>query len=368
MTSPLVTRLLSGIEGCYDKEERYSLLAELACYRARIGEFEEAEDLRIELRREFGDGRSIRVSILIMCAESLLHYFRELSEEARDRMARANLLSNAARDDRLIALTSSWLAHIDFNLNRFEAMEGDVRACFQSIHADDGTAECRVSIVLGDAFLFVGNTVVSQAWYERARRAATRIGDQAAVGAITYNRAALRVAASRLACVTAPVDEDMVRLVHLEVQSAINYQAVAQLKSLEHLLQTAKIGVLILQEKFAEAETECSELLSGTNVPKGSSQWLLLQADLSLALAQIGRLDEAKRRFRPIGETEVLSRSADDRALIFSSIARAAQLCGEVGLAERCAALSVEAVREHEERIKEVRRRVQSFEQGPPTQ
>ena len=89
MTSPLVFRLLAEIDAAVDLEARAQLSGELACYWARTGEFERAETVRRQLRQTHGDGHNIRVSILIMIAEALLLYYRELSSNARDRMARA---------------------------------------------------------------------------------------------------------------------------------------------------------------------------------------------------------------------------------------------------------------------------------------
>ena len=43
-------------------------------------------------------------------------------------------------------------------------------------------------------------------------------------------------------------------MVRMEVESAINYQSVAQLRSLDHLLKTAKVGVLMLQNRYLESE------------------------------------------------------------------------------------------------------------------
>jgi hypothetical protein len=353
---------LESIEKCLDKEQRHVFLAELACYKARIGDFDEAEKFRIELRREFDDGRSLRVSILIMCVEALMLYYRELSVDARDRMARANLLSTAAREHRLTAFTSSWLAHIDFNLNRFDAMAKELDAVFQTIHADDGTAECRVALVLGDAFLIVGNSIASQGWYECARRAAIRTGDQAAVGAITYNRAALRVAATRLASIDDLANDDAIAMARAEVQTAINYQAVAQLRSLDHLLQTASAGVLILQERYAEAEVAIGNLLRTGDVPMGTGQWLLLDADRNLALSQIGRLAEATDGILQTPESSILTRTADDRALIFASLARAAGACGNRNLESRYLALSSGAMQEHTELVQTIRLKIDRYE------
>ncbi len=242
------------------------LTAELACYWARVGEFDEAERLRKELRSTFGDGRDVRVSILIMCIEGLLLYFRDLSPGALDRLARASLLSVAAGHKSLIALTSSWLAHIHFNSNRYVEMSDAIGVCLNSLEKSNLPAVCRVAMLLGDAHLYSGNAAVAQLWYDRARNAALELGDQAFVGALTYNRSALRVFVARVASAAATQSEDHSRLLAGEVQSAINYQAVAQLRSLDHLLAASRVGVLILQRNFSLARPVIEALLSSNDV------------------------------------------------------------------------------------------------------
>ena len=108
-----------------------------------------------------------------MLLEGLMLYYKELSPKARDRIFRANVLSSTFRVHELTALTSAWLAHIDFNKCHFSTMASEVRKCKEFIAFDDGSANCRVSLVLGDAFLYSGQRHYSQIWYERARSAAT---------------------------------------------------------------------------------------------------------------------------------------------------------------------------------------------------
>ncbi|MBK9134919.1 MAG: hypothetical protein IPM15_11475 [Betaproteobacteria bacterium] len=95
-------------------------------------------------KREFGNGQNPRVSITIMCAEAQLIYFKDLGDQARDRMMRAQLLSVAGRDAALSALTSAWLAHICFNLHRHEEM---VRSAKSALDRDwSGTLEAQVAL------------------------------------------------------------------------------------------------------------------------------------------------------------------------------------------------------------------------------
>lgn len=330
MASPLVRRLLADIDHCKEPEARACYVAELACYWARVGEFQEAERLRSELRRDFGGGISVRVSILIMCIESLLMYFRELSPLARNRMAGANLLSTAAKDLRLIALTSAWMAHIDFNLNRFETMASAIANCLSVIDSNDATADCRLSLVLGDAFLFSGDLRCSNQWYARSRVAANKIGDHAAIGALTYNRAALHVAAARFQHASDLSCKPNIDLMMVEVQSAINYQEIAHLRSLDHLLQTANIGALILQERFADAVPIIDEMLERSDVPAKSAQLALLQADLALSFACTGQTEKATKLIDSLKTAVIDTFAPDDQALIWSSIRRAMEVCGTV--------------------------------------
>lgn len=362
MTSPLVFRLLAEIDAAVDLEARAQLSGELACYWARTGDFERAETVRRQLRQTHGDGHNIRVSILIMIAEALLLYYRELSSNARDRMARASLLSTASRVPRLLSLTSAWMAHIDFNQNRFDSMVEEISECLNSLDSDDGAADCRVSLVLGDAFLFVGRTHASKAWYERARLAAIKIGDQAAVGAMTYNRAALRVATSRFSRVRDPTVGLDLSMLRMDVESAINYQHVARIMSLDHLLTTAKIGSLILQEAYADAEPLIHQLLLSADIRCGSAQHVLLNADLALVLSKTGKTAGALQCISQAENSTILLLDADDRALTLSSLSDAAAECGQTDLCRDYALTRSLAICEHEVLLGKLREKIAQFE------
>lgn len=347
MTAPLVVKLLSRLSQPLDQVTRGTVVAELACYYARVGHFENAEEMRRELRAEFADARSAQVSIMIMVLESILLYFRELSPHARDRMLRANLLSKAFRETRLIALTSAWLAHIDFNQGRFDSMAAAVHATFESISADDGAAACRVALVLGDAFLFCNSRAAARRWYEEARRHAVELGDQAAVGAITYNGAALHVAGLRTAALSGPNDPTEIARARSELQSAINYQSIAKLTSLSHLLKSASIGVAILEGRFVDALALLDDHFLTSEVPAGSEEATLHQADLVLCLAEVGRTIESRTRRDEIGRTSLDNLGADERALIYNSLARAAEITDDLQVAANYRDMSQAALSEH---------------------
>ena len=334
MNSPLVRRLSSDLVIETDSEKRAILLAELACYWARVGEFDKAQSLRFELRKEFGDGRSLKVSVLTMLLEGVLHFFNNVGQEARDRIVRAQFLSSTFGDMKLLSLTSSWLAHIDFNLCQFESMTKALESSISNFGFDNGTAECRVALVLGDAFLFSNQRTPSQAWYERARRTATKLGDQAAIGAITYNRAALRVANLRLQRLTCTVDQSEIQMVDGEVRTAVNYQAVADLRSREHWLGAAQVGVHMLASRFDAALTTIDALLASGAAPQNSGEELLLICDRFECLT---RLDigphDADSMHESIKAVEARG-DPDDKSLAYAALASSARLLGRSELAD----------------------------------
>ncbi len=354
MTSPLVTRLLDDLASEPDPVVCASKCAELACYWARVGEFDEAERIRADLRRDFGDGRSVRVSVQIMVLEALILYFRDLGFGARDRLVRANLLSRASHDKWLIATTAAWMAHIDFNANEFDSMKTSCDVCFDAMQNSDHASECRVSIVLGDAFLFCGEKSVSQRWYERARVAALRVGDHAALGAMIYNRAALRVAGCRIQQAAGLGSAVGVAEAKVEIKSAINYQFAARLKSLDHLLQSAHIGILVLEENFTEALRIIDHLLELRSVPLDSAQLRLLQSDKCLCLAMIGDVKGAAECGDLFNNLDLGILPADDRALILNSLARAATAINDLDAANRLGLACRSAIEQHNATIQKL--------------
>lgn len=347
MASPLELRLGAQLDATSDPDLRASLMAEIACYLARVGEFSEAERLRKQLRDVYADGRSISVSIQLMALDALLLYFQDLSPAARDRMARANLIAVASGSLRWTCLTSAWLAHIDFNQNRFESMVREIQSTLDSLSGDDGTGECRVSLVLGDAFLFCGQIAPSKLWYERARLTANRVGDQAAISALTYNRAALRVSMARLSAINMPTDVDEVARVWAEVRSASNYHVVAQAKSLDHLLGSARVGVFVLQDNYQAAVREIEEVLATGAVPEMSGEHSLLRADRALGLAAIGDMQGAVRQIEAIPRAELDTLSSDDAALVGWSLSKASLMSGNTVGAEQFSLFAQEKLEAH---------------------
>lgn len=326
--SPYIDRLRLAIDQASDPSIRGARRAELAGCLARHGDFESAEAEISSLRTEFGDGRSGRVSITIMCAEAQLIYYKSLGEQARDRMMRAQLLSVAGRDATLSALTSAWLAHINFNLHRHAEMVRSAKTCLDTIAGVDHEAASRLALTLGDAFYAAERFDVGNRWYAKAHGHAVKLGDHAMIAALTYNRAAMGTFMARVRAVDSPIDSEAIARLSGEVRTAVNYQAIAQLTSLQVLLDYALASVHILAGKHSDALGPLAEMVEKCQGTSPIERSLAVQCDLALCLAKVGRYDEAKVCVAAVALDRLSECTADDQVVAMSALMGAAQSCG----------------------------------------
>lgn len=365
MTAPIVTRLIAARDAATDEGTWGELTAQLASYYARIGEFDLAELERSRLREMFSHGRWARVSIRLMSLDALLLYYRALSPDARDRMLRSNLIAGALKQRDLRALTASWLAHIDFNLGRYTEMAKWLADCFDDLDADDGTADLRVSLVLGDSFQFADRETEARKWYDHARPLASKLGDQASIGALTYNRAALHVSAARVKAIGQKIGSEATLMLDGEVRSAINYQVVARLRSLDHLLHCASISVLMLREMPSDALPAIDALIASGEVGRQSSAFQILLADRALCLAQIGRSRDAEDQLREQDESDLCDLPGDDRAIVLESRAQCWAILGDSDRQSAMRRDTAAALEEHQATIEGMLELLLPYEAGP---
>lgn len=360
--SPYENRLLAAIASAREESAAALGRAELAGYWARLGRFDEADLAIREIRATFGDGRNGRVTIMLMLAEAQVLYFRQMHPAARDRLARAQLLSAAGGDKSLNALASAWLAHVDFNLTRYETVAKSIATCLASIEPGDTAAMCRVALTLADAFLTTGDASSARPWYSKAHELAVQLGDHAAMAALTMNQAVLGVYNARLREVGSPVETSEVSRLAAEVRSAFNYESAAQLQSLRALLDNASISILILERRHDEAAARIEALLSTSPVVSPGDSTTVLGCDLVLCNVLLGRVADAIRALEVEGLSERLRRcTPDDRFLGYSMLQRACSLLDRVEVADGFATLASHAKNEYLEGISKLAGTLASF-------
>jgi hypothetical protein len=362
MNAPYVDALLAQIESADSQSDRAERLAELACYWARSGEFGKAEAIAGDLRANFGSGSYARISMLIMCIEGLLLFFRDLSPRALERVTGANVLSVAMRQADITALTASWVAHIAFNRNDFDRFCSAARQCIGALGSNDLSARGRLAIVLSDAFLVAQDWASSKHWHEVARDCAVRMGDHTTMAALTYNRAVLNLHTLRIKALQAPLEPKELRLALLELQSAINYHSIAELKSLDYFLDIARSGAFMLQYKYAEAVSLIDSIIVANGGSLSESQRALLISDRARCVSELTAPNSTSEiEFDEPTEEGLKGCDAGDRALIFSTASLLSGRSGNEQSANRYRALTQLALSQHRDATVKLQTQLSEF-------
>jgi hypothetical protein len=96
-------------------------------------------------------------------------------------------------------------------------------------------AAARLHLVVADTYRYVGRRESADHHYRVAHRAAVRASDQAAIGALMYNRAAFGLARFRVDSALSVVDTNAAGILNVEISSAIGYQYGTGVTALSHL-------------------------------------------------------------------------------------------------------------------------------------
>jgi hypothetical protein len=333
MSDPFIQRLQAKMQASSDPLANAECLATMACYWARSGDFARADSSCQQLRSLYGDGNYPRISMLIMCIEGLLLFFRDVSMASLDRLTRANLLCRAMGVNDVAAFSAAWMAHIYFNSDQFEEMCVSISQCLENLDSANSEARGRVAIVLSDSFLLAGNTVAERRWFKIARDAAEQLGDHTLVAALTYNRAALNAYMAQLQVLSGNAPQNSLDICHTELQSAIGYQRLAQLQSLEQLLHLVLVGIHVFRRDFEAGWALAKDLQSRYEKVLIPRQNALLSAQLRLCAQNTNRsVVEADASSLDAEIDSTLECDDGDRALILNCYS---QIARSLGLTDR---------------------------------
>ena len=322
MTAPVVVRLDAAISSAPDEVSRARLLAEKACYLVRMGDVTQAEEIRLSLRATYSDGRDLNTSVQIMVLEGLMSFFQSLGGNARDKMTRAQLLSVAANNKKLIALTSSWLAHMQFIEDKFPAAIGSVEQAISAIQIGQWGVLGRIGLLLTDLFTICGDPQASKRWYAVARNAAVNYGDHASIGALTYNSAAFKIFNLRLEDAKEnSVEQTMIASVDSEARTAVNYHIASGAVGLEYMLTGLTIGVHLLRHKFEDALALLGPLLDSRQMPESYGYGIVLLSDALLCSVRLNQFSQAEGYLESLNAVDVEKLSVSDRIMIYSNLA-----------------------------------------------
>ena len=282
--APLLTRLDEQIATCADPQRRAELVAERGCYLARVGDFDGARAAADRARASDGGGANVRVSAWVMLLEGLVLLLEHQDRPARDRVGRAHALSVAARQHALAALTAAWLAQIELGEGRHGPAADLIKLAIDLAGPEDSSTHVQVGLFMGDGHCALGDTDAARRWYEVARGQASRIGDEAALGAIMAHRSTLqlnRMQTQLLLDDGCPVPAADLDFASLELESAGHFLAATGITSMAFALQVGRARALILGGRFDAAQALLQTLVDGAERPHGCRSRPRLAADLA---------------------------------------------------------------------------------------
>jgi tetratricopeptide (TPR) repeat protein len=344
MPMRLLTRLDAAIAAAPNPFDADCLRAERACYLARQGHFDAASKDLEAVRRRYEPRPNPAISAWLSLADGLMSHFSDLGSAARDKMRRAHALSAAGRVLPLHALSSAWLAHMDYSRLDIDSMARHLSQALQLADAKHHAARARASLVAGLACHFAGRLDLARPWYASARSHANAEGDDATISAIMYNMASTRAANLRQAALscegTAPEGEHAL----MGADSSINFDQLVGVASLKSLLPLLRAQILALQGDPAQALA-----LYEVHLPEAPGIDRLracMLSDQAWCRTQVGQGDAA--RADAIEAEACLSDETqiDDRAAAHSRLAQVFTALGDAEAAQRHAALAALAWQE----------------------
>ncbi|MBL8289848.1 MAG: hypothetical protein JNL85_17825, partial [Rubrivivax sp.] len=199
-------------------------------------------------------------------------------------------------------------------------------------------------------------------WYAKAHEHATKLGDHATIAALTYNRAAMGTFMARVHSAAAQVEASHAARLSNEVRTAVNYQAIAQLTSLQALLDYALASSHILAGRYVDALAPLAKMVETMPSTSPLERSLVLRCDLALCLALTGRLDEAKACIAAVPVEALAKCTPDDQVVAAAALVGAMRACGLTEEAARAEGSLAGAIKQHEENVAALRKTLAPFD------
>jgi tetratricopeptide (TPR) repeat protein len=315
-----MTQLLQKIEDLLrvenDVQQRAVLLARKAIYLARSGQFDSAKAITAELRNSFGSGQSGRVTAWIMLLEGIRLLYEEISPAAIDRVRRAQFLALAMKEKSLVAISSAWKAHLEFERSDFLEMSKSLRISIDNSDESDHDAIARHAMVLADMHFLCGNRDSGQRWFMRSRSHAVESGDQATTEALLYNRAAFGTAWIRAERCFSTSDQSDLKLIRLEVASARNFQDMTRISAFSHLISLCEARLLILEENYAKAIAALQIVRAQGPFANYNFSQEMIDLEISYCQRQLGNSSEAFDTYSRVRSADFSGMDVDDRLVV----------------------------------------------------
>jgi hypothetical protein len=301
-----------------------------------------------------------------MLIEGLIYYFETLSTFAFDRVRRSYECGRALGTRMLRDVAAAWWAHLQFERSSFvEATELLHRIDFAD-PCCSSAARVRFSMVLADAFLFAGERESAKKWFTRAHQHAIDTGDQAAVGALMYNRAVFSLALMRaqMALLAAPVDAKLLSFAAMELSSARSFESAVRVRALDHLVDVWQVRVDVLRGDFELAVERIRRLVPIVEESEERPNKSHIIGDLMLCELRLGNVDEARATAVGLLVDWGVGLDVDDRLVLASQLVEVFAVAGDAERGAQAENLLEEARMAYLSAIQTLSGALSSFREG----
>lgn len=347
MVSRLLHALDARIARTRDPVQADCLRAERATLLARQGHLEQAQ-AQLELIRARHAARPNAVVTAWVClGEGIATYFRNLDPRARDRLLRALALGEAAQADQVVALSSAWLAQLDFAALSFDELLVHLPHALKHAKPDHHAALCRASLVAAEAFHWAERIDLALPWYARSRQHATTEGDESMLSALMHNMAWLKVTEYRRQRLCGESSREAAQQARLGADSTSRYDELVGIASLDSLVPMLRAQVMILDDEF-EAALTILDANAQAFIDQGMQRLACaVGADIAWCHLKCGHTEEAQQAAERAAALVSPITHADDLALTFTRLSGVWRELGDAELANRFELAATEAWQGH---------------------
>lgn len=352
------SRLLSRIDAALARTrhpvEGACLRAERAGFLARLGHFERAKADIAALHAQFDANPHPAVSAWLALTEGWLLHYTNLSEGARDKMKRAQALSAAAGLLPVHALSSAWLAQMDYQADDIGEMLRNVSLALKNAGPGEHGARSRACMVIALGYHFCERMDLAQPWYARAREHATQDGDETTLSALNYNISSHRAHQALQAAVFGGDALGDARQATVGYESSLNLDEWIGAQSLHAVVPVQRASLASVQGQYAQAIALYDRHMDDARqqgLARMAPVWL---ADMAWCRWHVDDTAGARCAAQDAASAIDDSMHLDDRATAHGRLAQVWRLLGEQASAD----LHATQASEHRERHRDLQRKM----------
>ncbi|MDE2147088.1 MAG: hypothetical protein KGJ24_10420, partial [Burkholderiales bacterium] len=203
-----------------------------------------------------------------------------------------------------------------------------------SAESSNDDAHVRLTAVLANSFMIAGNRSQAQRLFLRGRDHALRIGDQASLEALVYNRATFGLSWLRAESCLGRDSRDDFSLLKVELQSAKNFQDLTGISALSNHIGLWRARLLVLEQKFEEAVDALVVIRSAKPFAEYNFRTAIIDLELAYCHMKLGNMPATLALANEVGPGFDTGLDIDDRLVASWMVHQLSQVSDAFGSPE----------------------------------